>query len=323
MRGFNKFLFRNKWHVFSFFLKKRVLNFKRSKWKKIKTKILYAIKQYKKYRKRFIRLKFCHFFSNLKFLKVCIKFGQITFNSKYFKFLKKLKLFFLSRKFKKLKRNLKYKLNFYFKKPFYLRYNFFHKCLNLFFFNFNTLRIASKFHLRNRFLFKTILYAKAAILKYYFGCFSLKNFKKFHLSSFFVKDIIKFFVTPELRIDLLLWRLKFFASPFLSKFAFFNNLISINTQCSYNSFLKKKSKYFFKHLLCAGDIITLHPKFQYNYKKNVTLSVSSFFLPSFIEIDYYTNTIILLKNLNLNLKDLNSILKEPLKFYYFRNFIYK
>ena len=77
MRGYKKFLFRNKWHVFSFFFKRRILNFKRTKWKKIKSKIFYLIRQYHTYKKRLISLKFCIFFKNIKFLKKTIIFDSL------------------------------------------------------------------------------------------------------------------------------------------------------------------------------------------------------------------------------------------------------
>lgn len=323
MRGFRKFSFRNKWHVFSFFFKKRILNFKRTKWKKINSKIFYSIRQYSNYQKRFISLKFCRFYNNLKFLKDCLKSDALYYSHKFFIFFKKLKFFLISKKFKKLKRNLKYKLTAYFRKPFYFKYNYINKCLNLFFFNFTTLRFSSRYHTRRRFFFKTMLQVKASVLKYYFGCFSVKFFKKLKFSSLYNKDLVKLFVTPELRLDILLWRLKFFKSPHLAKFAFKKKLINVNEFAQYHTALKPFNKYFFKQQLHGGDIITLHSTVQYSFKKNLAAFVSSFFLPTFFEIDYYTNTVILLKDLNLNLKDLNSILKEPLNFYHFRNFIYK
>jgi hypothetical protein len=321
MRGYKKFLFKNKWHVFSFFFKKRILNFKRTKWKKIKSKIFYLIRQYHTYKKRLISLKFCIFFKNIKFLKKKTSVKNFIFNIKFLKFFKKLKIFIMTKKYKKLKRNLKYKLNFFFKKPFYQKFNFFQRCFNLFFFNYKTNKISNKQHIRNKFFFKNTLFSKAAIIKYYYGCFSVKFFKKQILTKIYKQDLANIFIKPEFRLDILLWRLKFFSSPYLARFAFQKNLITLN---KFNNIQKSFNKHFFKKILKKGDVISFKSVLKYKYKKNLNSTINSFFLPTVFEFDYYTNTIILLKNLiDLNFKDINSILKEPLNLYQFKNYISK
>ena len=320
MRGFKKFLFRNKWQVYSFFFKKRILNFKRTKWKKIKSKIFYSIRQYNTFKNRLISLKFYRFLKNIKFIRTKIKIKKNLFNFKFLNFFKNLKNFLISKKYKKLKRNLKYKLLFFFKKPFYQRYNYFQKCLKNFFFNYKTIQISNKQHIRNRFFFKNMLYSKASVIKYFQGCFSIKDFKKQTLTKNYKQDIALTFIQPELRLDILLWRLKFFKSPYLARFAFQKNLIFIN-KFSYSS--KFSNKHSFKYFLKEGDIISFNSLVKYSYKKNFTPYTKYLYLPSIFEFDYYTNTIILLKDLNLNFRDLNSMLKEPLNIYQFRNYISK
>jgi hypothetical protein len=320
MRGFKKFLFRNKWHIYSFFLKKRILNFKRTKWKKIKSKIFYSIRQYNTFKKRLISVKFCRFLKNIKFLKIKIKTNKLIFNLKFLNFFKTLKNFLISKKYKKLKRNLKYKLNFFFKKPFYKKYNYFKKCFNLFFFNFKIIKISNKQHIKNKFFFKNILYNKASIIKYFFGCFSTKFFKKVNLTSNYKQNLILTFIQPELRLDILLWRLKFFKSPYLARFAFQKNLILIN---QLNNFFTSFNKYHFKRFLKKGDIISFKFFLKYQYKLNLNAITKSLYLPTLFELDYYTNNIIILKDLNLNFQDLNSLIKEPLNFYYFKNYLFK
>lgn len=322
MRGYKKFLFRNKWHVFSFFFKKRILNFKRTKWKKIKSKIFYSIRQYNTYKKRLISVKFCKFFKNIKFLKKTISSNKsFSFNLRFLRFFKNLKLFLISKKYKNLKRNLKYKLKFFFKKPFYQKYSYFQKCFNLFFFNYKTLKISNKQHIRNRFFFKNMLYTKAAVIKYYYGCFTIKFFKKQLLSKIYKQDLAITFVKPEFRLDILLWRLKFFTSPYLARFAFQKNLILVN---SFNSLKILKNKHSYKQFLKRGDVVSLKSTLQFNYKKNLNSIVNHLYLPTFFEFDYYTNNVVILKDLiHLNFKDLNSILKEPLNLYQFRNYILK
>jgi len=82
MRGFNKFLFKNRWHVFCFFFKKRILRFKRPKWKNIQARIFFTKIHYKKYISKIITLKFLKFLKFLFYLKK--KDTNILFNKKYF-----------------------------------------------------------------------------------------------------------------------------------------------------------------------------------------------------------------------------------------------
>lgn len=321
MRGYKKFLFRNKWHVFSFFFKRRILNFKRTKWKKIKSKIFYLIRQYHTYKKRLISLKFCRFFKNIKFLKKKLLLRKNTFNIKFIKFFKRLKIFILTKKYKKLKRNLKYKLNFFFKKPFYQKFKFFQKCFNLFFFNYKITKISSKQHIRNKFFFKNMLFSKISVIKYYYGCFSVKFFKKQLLTKIYRQDLANLFIKPEFRLDILLWRLKFFSSPYLARFAFQKNLIYLN---KFSTYKQSANRHSFKKILKRGDVISFKSTLKYKYKKNLNSTIISLNLPTVFEFDYYTNHIILLKNLiDLNFKDINSLLKEPLNFYHFKNYISK
>lgn len=320
MRGYKKFLFKNKWHVFTFFLKKRILNLKRTKWKKIKSKIFYSIRQYHISKKRLISLYFIKFFKNIYFFKKQILRQNLLLSMRFLNFFKKLKFFLVSKKYKKLKRNLKYKLNFFFNKPFYQKHQYFKKCLSLFFFNYKTLKLSNKHHIRYKFMFKNMLFMKASLLKYYAGCFAVTFFKKQSVSSLYKTIVSSVFIKPELRLDILLWRLKFFSSPYLARFAIQKKLILINNYTVNKIF----SKYYFKIFINKGDIISLSSNLKYDYKKNLNTYFRSLYLPTFFELDYYTNTIILLKSVPiLNFKDINSILKEPFCVYQFRNYIFK
>lgn len=320
MRGYKKFLFKNQWHVFTFFLKKRIVNFKRTKWKKIKSKIFYSIRQYNSYKKRLISLYNVKFLKNLYFLKKQLQQKKILLKSTFFFFFKKLKYFLISKKYKKLKRNLKYKLKFFFKKPFYMKHQYFKKCLSLFFFNYKSLRVSNKFHIRYKFLFKNMLLMKASVLKYYAGCFSVHFFKIQSFSAFYSTRLANTFIKPELRLDILLWRLKIFNSPYLARFAIQTKLILVNN-LPINKIFQKN---YYKVFLNQGDIISLNSILKYNYRKNKNSYFTSLYLPSIFELDYYTNTIILLKAISaLNFKDINSLLKEPLCVYQFKNYIFK
>ena len=89
------------------------------------------------------------------------------------------------------------------------------------------------------------------------------------------------------RLDLLLWKLKIFSSPYESRQYIKNNVILVNNKSSYEAYFLKK-----------GDIIKFKSFSLLNYKNKILNNKGFDFLQSFIEIDYYTNCIIILKDLN-------------------------
>lgn len=319
MRGFNKFLFKNKWHAYCFFFKRRLLRFKRPKWKKIQNKIKFSIKSYKKFMRKTLNRNFLKFFKYLNFLKKKLIFKK-SIKKKYTFFLKKLKYFLKSRYFKNIKRKLKLNLEFKITKPFKLLKYFFKRNLNNHhpFFEFTNI---SHFLLRSRFFFKNLLFMKSTVLKYFNGCFSFKFFKKVSFVSFYKDNLISIFIKPEFRLDILLWRLKFFTSPYLARFAFQKNLIFINKNLTFSFYFFKQH---FKRCLPGSQLISLSTQLKYSFKKNLNHFVKSVSVSTFLEIDYYLGHIIILKNFkDLQFRDINSILKEPIGFYKFKDFIYK
>jgi ribosomal protein S4 len=149
--------------------------------------------------------------------------------------------------------------------------------------------------------YKEGLLLKRAILLNFDNSLSIKYFKKHLLKkslttlNVFLKTLIK----PFFKLDILLWKLCFFNSTFEAKQAFLNNQISINS-------VKIKKTLF----LSKGDII----KLGFLNKKIRPLNLN--FLNSFIEVDYYTNTIVILKDLEeINVNDTHFFFKEniPLK----------
>lgn len=131
-------------------------------------------------------------------------------------------------------------------------------------------------------------------------CFTLK------------KDfILNYLVYPEFRIDILLWNLNLFSSSYHARQAINNNEILVNNRfVKANTFLKK------------GDIISfVDTDFSfYTFKKIVdSYSKNEKFL-TFIEIDYYTKTIILLKSYKeLSSEDLFLLVTEYINI---KNFSY-
>ena len=94
---------------------------------------------------------------------------------------------------------------------------------------------------------------------------------------------------PEFKLNILLWRLNIFCSSFQASQAIYNKKVQVNDKFVAPNFVLSK-----------GDIISLKSKI---YEKNIHIKKSkSNFSPSdvilsFIEIDYYSNNIVLLKNL--------------------------
>lgn len=108
---------------------------------------------------------------------------------------------------------------------------------------------------------------------------------------------------PEFKLDIILWRLKFFNSSFQASQAICDKKILVNDKVVGNNFLLSK-----------GDMISFAPDC---YKKNTNVKKSKLnFSPSdvilsFVEIDYYSNSIVIIKNLeDLSNEDLYLIRTE-------------
>lgn len=319
MRKLSLYLFKNRFHVFSFFFKKRILKFKRSKWKKIKSHILYILKRLsvlKKKNKKVLSVVKCfvnniHYLINLKkytfrlkFLKIFQNIKQSITNSKHFKF-------FLRRSILKKKNRI---VKYFFKKKIF---TFF---IRFFFFNFGKIKKNSKMYIRSRFIFKNTLIMKFTILKYFYNCISIKYFKKYFLQLKNVEyriNLSNLFLRIEYRMDILLWRLKFFQNPYFVRFALYNHKINY-----YMNFNILKKNILCKQFLLGGDILAC--KVQFNFKQNLNSYTKSFFLSSIFEVDYYIGGVALIKNLNeLSFRDINSTFKEPLCAYKFMDYLLK
>ena len=111
-------------------------------------------------------------------------------------------------------------------------------------------------------------------------------------------------IKPLYRVDVLLWRLGFFPS-----------IRSAQQQLKKKGFYLNKAKLSFNSFLKRGDILKLDSPF---FNKDIFFK-NNFFL-SFCEIDYYTGTIVILKNYNQLLnKDFALIFRNNIDL---RSFIY-
>ena len=109
-----------------------------------------------------------------------------------------------------------------------------------------------------------------------------------------MSSTFKFFksclIEPEIRLDILLFRLNFFSSSFQARQSLNEGEILVNGQIvKGNCFLKK------------GDIISFFSKKSntlFDLKKIVNKQSLSYSLCPFVEIDFYTKTIVIFKSLN-------------------------
>ena len=108
--------------------------------------------------------------------------------------------------------------------------------------------------------------------------FSAKNLN--NKQSFF-KQILK----TEFRIDILLYKLRFFKSSFETRKFLNENLIKVNGRTIKGNYIVK-----------IGDVITLNHKLKLEYKHNLKRLKKTFLLYNFLEIDYFTGTIIILRS---------------------------
>ena len=186
--------------------------------------------------------------------------------------------------------------------------------LKNFFFNFVTVKSKINSWQRLRFFYKESLFVKNAVRKYFDGQFSFSYFKKlFKKPQTRIFSLSSVFIRPEFRLDILLWRLKIFSSVFFAKQAIRNKQVTVN------GFLKN-----FDFYLVKGDVIKFSLTKIYSLKKYFLKYFKVVVIPSFIEFDFYTNTIVVLKNFNdFKIEDFSSIIKEPLCLYKFKNYILK
>lgn len=117
------------------------------------------------------------------------------------------------------------------------------------------------------------------------------------------KDLIlNYLIYPNFRLDILLWNLNFFASSFQARQAINNSGVLLNgKRIKANSFVTK------------GDIITFKKTINEMYIFNEIVekfSKNKIFL-TFVEVDYYTKTIVVLKDYKeLSVEDLYLLITE-------------
>jgi len=128
-----------------------------------------------------------------------------------------------------------------------------------------------------------------------------KNLKKTLIKKNLVSNVL---LKPQFRVDILLWKLNFFASSYESKQFINNSRVLINGVCV-------KSNFFLKR----GDVISFNSdseskRYFFNNIKRYSLHENFF---TFVEVDYYTKTVVVLKNYyDLDYQDFSLIINEYL-----------
>jgi ribosomal protein S4 len=174
------------------------------------------------------------------------------------------------------------------------------------FVNYSQLSASFKSFLRYKDTFKKSLYLKRSFYQQYDKIFKTKTIKNFFKSKktntlsrlYYLK---KFLIHYEFRLDSLLHRLNFFSSIHESR-------QNIKTR---KIFVNKKNTDLQNIILKKGDHIKIKNHVFFKNVLSSQIKTSSYF--SFLEIDYYTQTIILLKNpIELSIAELPLFLNIPL-----------
>jgi hypothetical protein len=196
-----------------------------------------------------------------------------------------------------------------FKRPKWLKIKSFLKKLNFKKYRrlYNNVLIKSRYKRIEKmyFSYKESLILKRSILNFFNNSFSLTFLKKLIVKQKLTHNYFSsIFFKPLYKIDILLWKLHFFNSVYEVRQAIYKKLIFINHHL-------KKSFWLLK-----GDIICIKGL------KKIHLFSPINFLNFLVEIDYYTNTIIILKDLDeLTIADLALFIKEYVPLKKFLNYI--
>lgn len=134
---------------------------------------------------------------------------------------------------------------------------------------------------RLRFFYKNALQAKRLLQQYfdrkltrsYYSSFSYKR-KSAHL-------LTTTLLRPEFRLDVLLWRARVFKSPYAAENGIKGHLVTVNEKVA-------RLKYVAK----AGDVVSV--KGRSNYKASNSRYILPPALAPFVEVDYYSNEIVVL-----------------------------
>jgi ribosomal protein S4 len=160
------------------------------------------------------------------------------------------------------------------------------------------------------------LQIKKKIMVFFDDSVSLKSIKKTVNNTKKTNNefLLSVFFKPQFRLDILLWRLNFFSSSFSARQSINEGEVLLNGHIgSNNSFVKKGDIVSFSSLKSLSSF-SLDSLLKRQYVKQ------SFY--SFVEVDFYTKTLVVVKDLNdLTLDDFNLLMNEYYDLKKFRDYL--
>ncbi len=152
--------------------------------------------------------------------------------------------------------------------------------------------------------YKESLQLKNSICFFFCNCFTISYFKKQIKNILAYKNIlVRCFFKPLFSLNILLWKLGLFKSCY-----------EINKLISSGKFLVNNSLIFRNTILMSGDIISL-PNFNF-------VCCPKTFMNSFIEMDFYLNQIIIIKDSReLSYEDFYILINETIDLKKFKSYI--
>jgi hypothetical protein len=151
--------------------------------------------------------------------------------------------------------------------------------------------------------YKNIFETKTALSNIYGNSISFNKLEK-NVRSLKKYNILNYLIKPHYQINILLSNLQFFSTPFQASQEISNKKVLVNDKIiNFNINLKK------------GDVITFTRKSPFRYFKCFLQSYSfDSRLFSFIEADYETETIIVIKDFfDLSLEDFRLLIKDSIQ----------
>lgn len=168
--------------------------------------------------------------------------------------------------------------------------------------NFSLLKKKIKFWDKLKKYYKMSLLTKKQYSFLYEESFSFKKLNKKNNFCSKKEFLLNLFVKPEYQLDILLWNLYFTNSVYKSKKLIENRQLFVNNKL-------KTSVTFLKR----GDIVNLKPEFLLNLSENINKYLLFEKLLSFVEVDYYSCSFIIIKDVNqLSFEDLYLFIKEDI-----------
>jgi hypothetical protein len=166
---------------------------------------------------------------------------------------------------------------------------------------------------KNKSYYKDGLMLKKSFYSFYNNSITTTYYKKLikkNTDLRFTSFFFKIFLKPLFFIDILLWKINFCNSSYEGRQLLNYKQIYVNSKVIQSNYLLKK-----------GDIITVNPKFltgKLKFENSVLFELFSLFF----EIDYYTKTVIIIKDFSaLSSSDFVSLISDSIQLKLFVDYI--